>query len=198
MCVEKNGDNISSTEMFRYVMYGYIYDYIIELVDQTLDNYKLNHCYSSPITAEFIDCYINLLLNHGFAISFHNIQEFIKHLHLSKKDQKILIKILNNTEIKKRTEQEMFEFLIQDYFYHEIIKYIDLVLHDSKEDPHYSAVTTTNWIKCYIQIMKDHGYQLDYDDVKGFLEHVPLTLEQQQQFEDSRAQESVYYRGKQY
>lgn len=36
------------------------------------------------------------------------------------------------------------------------------VLKDSKDDPHYSAVTTANIIKCYIDVMKHFDVELPY------------------------------------
>ena len=72
------------------------------------------------------------------------------------------------------------------------------VLQDSKEDPHYSAVTVTNLIKCYIQIMKELGEECPYDSVESFFEYNLYTKEEFEAFEENRKKESVYYRGVQY
>lgn len=37
---------------------------------------------------------------------------------------------------------------------------IENVLEDSEEDPHYSAVTATNLVKCYIEMMRELGENL--------------------------------------
>ena len=34
---------------------------------------------------------------------------------------------------------------------------IENVIEDSDDDPHYSAVTATNLVKCYIEIMEELG-----------------------------------------
>lgn len=72
------------------------------------------------------------------------------------------------------------------------------VLNDSEEDPHYSAVTATNRIKCYIDVMNSLGNKLPYHDVKGFFQYYDFSEEEYQQFESSRKKESEYYIGKQF
>lgn len=72
------------------------------------------------------------------------------------------------------------------------------ILNDSKEDPHYSAVTATNIIKCYIDVMKDLGKSLPYSDVKSYFDFNVYTDEEYNAFEKSRKKESEYYRGVQY
>lgn len=72
------------------------------------------------------------------------------------------------------------------------------VLEDSKEDSHYSAVTTTNIIKCYIDVMKHFDVELPYSDIKEYFEDNLFTAEEYKAFEDSRIKESEYYVGKIY
>ena len=83
---------------------------------------------------------------------------------------------------------------IEDY----ILKNIYNILSDSKEDPHYSAVTTTNIIKCYIDVQNQLGTKLPYDDVKSYFKIFGFTDEEYLQFEESRKKESEYYIGWQY
>jgi hypothetical protein len=64
-----------------------------------------------------------------------------------------------------------------------IDRLIGNVLNDSKEDPHYSAVTATNLIKCYIQIMTEIGERLPYNDVRGFFKALSYTKENYAAFE---------------
>ena len=75
---------------------------------------------------------------------------------------------------------------------------IDKVLSDSETDPHYSAVATTNKIKCYIQIMDELGKSLPYRNVEEFFEFNAYTNEEYRLFEESRRKEAEYYRGIQY
>ncbi len=75
---------------------------------------------------------------------------------------------------------------------------IDNVLSDSKTDPHYSAVTASNRIKCYIQIMHELGESLPYNDIEGFFEFNAYTKKEYLEFEKLRREESTYYLGIQY
>lgn len=72
------------------------------------------------------------------------------------------------------------------------------VLSDSVSDPEYSAVTTANLIKCYIDVMKTQGRELPYEDVKGYFEYNCFTGKEFECFEQKRIMESCYYKGKQY
>ena len=72
------------------------------------------------------------------------------------------------------------------------------VLNDSEEDPHYSAVTTTNLLKCYIDVMNACGEELPYTEMKSFFEYLMLTKAEFKKFELSRNKEAEYYVGKIY
>ena len=75
---------------------------------------------------------------------------------------------------------------------------IESVIEDSDEDPHYSAVTATNLVKCYIEIMKELGENLPYVDVEGFIKNMGYSTEDYLLFENKRKKEAGYYRGIQY
>ena len=87
----------------------------------------------------------------------------------------------------------LFTF-IEDY----IEKNIYGVLNDSKVDPHFSAVTTTNIIKCYIDIQTQIGNKPPYIDVKSYFKHIGFSPEEFESFEKSRKNEAEYYCGIQY
>lgn len=72
------------------------------------------------------------------------------------------------------------------------------VMNDSEEDPHYSAVTLSNMIKCYVEIMTELGVNLPYNDVKSFFKDNLYTDEEYKIFEEKRHKESEYYTGTQY
>ena len=76
--------------------------------------------------------------------------------------------------------------------------YVEQVLNDSKTDPEYSAVTASNVIKCYIQIMTDLGEPPSFDSVEAFFKLNGYTDEEYQWFEEWRKKESQYYIGVQY
>ena len=87
------------------------------------------------------------------------------------------------------------------YLLHHMDFYIEnllwQVLTDSEQDPHYSAVTTSNLIKCYIGVMSDLGKQLPYQNVEGYLDHL-LSEEEKNLFQSKFNSESQYYIGKIY
>ena len=75
---------------------------------------------------------------------------------------------------------------------------IENVIEDSDEDPHYSAVTATNLVKCYIEIMKALGENLPYSNIEGFVKNMGYSHEDYLLFEKKRKKEAEYYRGIQY
>ena len=89
-----------------------------------------------------------------------------------------------------------------EYFLHVMYPtmelYVEQVLDDSETDPEYSAVTASNVIKCYVQIMTDLGNPPSFNDVESFFEITGYTYEEYQRFEESRKNESEYYIGVQY
>lgn len=92
---------------------------------------------------------------------------------------------------------EKLEYLIND-MEPKLCEMIGNVLSDSETDPEFSAVTTTNRIKCYIEVMNDLGKKLPYGTVKEFFDFNFFTDEEYDKFECSRKKESEYYIGVQY
>ncbi len=72
------------------------------------------------------------------------------------------------------------------------------VMNDSEEDPHYSAVTLSNMIKCYVDIMNELGVELPYSDVQSFFKDNLYSDEEYKIFEEKRKTEAEYYTGHQY
>jgi len=72
------------------------------------------------------------------------------------------------------------------------------VLSDSAEDPHCSAVTTQNLIKCYIDVATSLELPISYHSVEDFLKEKCFTASEIKEFDESRRRESEYYIGKQY
>lgn len=91
---------------------------------------------------------------------------------------------------------EKLVYLLDDVDYN-ICQLIYNILSDSPTDPHYSAVTASNLIKCYIQIMDELGGKT-YNDIEEYFQMKLFTKEEYQLFEASRKKESEYYRGIQY
>ena len=76
--------------------------------------------------------------------------------------------------------------------------YIENVLNDSKEDPHYSAVHASNLIKCYVELMLELGENIPFHDVKSCILFEGFNKKEYEAFEKSRKEEAEYYRGKQF
>ena len=72
------------------------------------------------------------------------------------------------------------------------------VLEDSDDDPEFSAVTASNCIKCYIQVMKDFKQPIPYQTVKEYILQEGFTESEYEIFEQKRNKESKYYIGEQF
>lgn len=76
--------------------------------------------------------------------------------------------------------------------------YIQEVLDDNLDKPDHSAVYVSNMIKCYINLMKQMGNQLPYQDVKGYIKYNDFNENEYERFEKIRKKESEYYKGEQF
>lgn len=104
---------------------------------------------------------------------------------------------VNAEKVGMDLDKEKLLFLlvfIEDY----LDELIEKVLSDSKLDPHYSAVTVSNIIKCYIDTNKYLGKSLPYTDVKSYFKFNAYTEEEYTLFENIRKNEAEYFIGKQY
>ncbi len=97
--------------------------------------------------------------------------------------------------MKIEHEEQLCYLLHHADFYIENLLW--LVLADSEQDPHYSAVTTSNLIKCYIDVMSDMGKPLPYQNAEEYLDYL-LSEEEKELFQSKFNSESQYYRGKIY
>lgn len=109
---------------------------------------------------------------------------------------------MNVMFVEKRGEVNIMDIqkllYLLDYTEYSINELVYKVLNDSETDPHYSAVTSANLIKSYIQIMKDLNRTLPYNDVKGYMLDQLYTEEEYDKFEEKRQRESTYYIGQQF
>ncbi len=92
--------------------------------------------------------------------------------------------------------KEMLSYILY-LFAFDIDNLVYEVLNDSVGDPHFSAVTATNMIKCYIQVKNDLDEELPYKDVKGYFNNNSYTKDEYLLFENKRIIESEYYIGEQ-
>ena len=79
-----------------------------------------------------------------------------------------------------------------------IASFIYDILHDSEEDPEWSAVALNNVIKCYIKVENEMGIQCGYSNVEEYLAYACCTPEEIALIEKKRVKEAVYYRGEQF
>lgn len=94
-------------------------------------------------------------------------------------------------------DKEKLLYLLS-FFDEDMEIFIYEVLNDSKEDPHFSAVSATNRIKCYIQILSELGEELPYSNVREYMLFNAFTEDEYNAFEKRRKEESEYYIGVQY
>ena len=64
--------------------------------------------------------------------------------------------------------QEKKQYILR-HLDHYIDELVWNVLGNDPEDPHYSAVTATNCIKCYIELCGELGENPPYSNVEGYL-----------------------------
>ncbi len=92
-------------------------------------------------------------------------------------------------------EDKLAYLLNHTYFYVEDLLW--RVLTDSEQDPQYSAVTTSNLIKCYIDVRLAMGEQLPYQNAEEYLDWL-LSEEEKNSFRQKFQTEAQYYIGKIY
>lgn len=80
----------------------------------------------------------------------------------------------------------------------QIDKNIWAVIYDSEEDPQISAVTTTNLIKCWLELKDNIGEPTGVNTLQEYFDYVSLPDEDYEIFERKRKKESEYYNGEQF
>ncbi|MCH5298021.1 MAG: hypothetical protein J1E85_10190 [Ruminococcus sp.] len=92
----------------------------------------------------------------------------------------------------KTKEKLMYLLKFMDYNIDDLVYN---VVNDSKDDPHYSAVTASNLLKCYIEVMDYLGEELPYRDMRSYFEYNRFDIKDFENFEKSRLNETTYYNG---
>ena len=75
---------------------------------------------------------------------------------------------------------------------------ITKVINDSDDDPQFSAVTTTNCIKCFIEVMHGLKQLTDCSNVQDYILQAGFSESEYETFEKKRYNESQYYLGEQF
>ncbi len=94
-------------------------------------------------------------------------------------------------------DSEKMAYLLR-YFDNSLEEFVANVLANDPVDPHYSAVTATNCIKCYIEWRHEIGEPLPYSNIEEYFRWIGYSEEEYRLFESSRAEESEHYIGVQY
>lgn len=94
-------------------------------------------------------------------------------------------------------DYEALNFVLRDIDFN-LQTYIQEVLDDDIDSPNYSAVYTSNMIKCYIKLMNEIGNQTPFNDVKSYILYNNFSEQEYEKFENSRKKESLYYKDKQF
>ena len=95
------------------------------------------------------------------------------------------------------TTVEKITYLL-DYLDFYMVSAVQDVLNDSIDNPKHSAVTTTNLIKCYIDVKKALDQEISFSSVSEYLQFNCFTHSEIFEFEQRRLLEANYYIGKQY
>lgn len=138
-----------------------------------------------------------------------NVEEYFLDNLYTKKEYKIFVGFIKkNTNNQNGNEFSENQYDFKDintlirryliYFEDYIVDFIEDVLKDSRDDPEWSAVAANNLIVCYIDIGKQVGLKIPYDDVEGFFEYNQFDKENYLIFDYLQTRESTYYRGKRY
>ncbi len=94
-----------------------------------------------------------------------------------------------------RNADKEFDYLMEEYLLYCIDDLIDNVLDDSEEDPHYSAVTANNLIKCYVKVCSEWGMEVPFFNAETYFGWSNRTAAEYRRFEEKRVKEQMYYIG---
>ncbi len=81
---------------------------------------------------------------------------------------------------------------LDGYIYDVVCK----VIFDSTKDPEYSAVTATNLIMCYANVVEYFDGEKPYNDLEEYFNISKFTKREYRRFKKSARKESKYYIGK--
>ena len=157
--------------------------------------------YSAAEIAYIMGCYISVMKYIDGKPPYVSVKEYFDDNAFTRKEYRRFERLmqLSKSDVIRResTNIDKIKFLLETVKA-EIVILIKNVVNDSETDPHYSAVTASNKIKCYIDVMNSIGEKTPFEDVIGFLESNGFTKEEQALFGRHGKTESEYYIGKQY
>lgn len=188
------------TEKLRYLFAGLEYEFD-NWIYGVLNNSDDTPRYSAAEIAYIMECYISVMKYIDGKPPYVSVKEYFDDNAFTRKEYRRFerLKQLSKSDVIRResTNIDKIKFILKTVK-EEIVILIKNVVNDSETDPHYSAVTASNKIKCYIDVMNSLGEKLPFEDVIGFLESGGFTKEEQELFDRHRKTESEYYIGKRY
>ena len=188
------------TEKLKYLLAGLEYEFD-NWIYGVLNNSDDTPRYSAAEIAYIMECYISVMKYIDGKPPYVSVKEYFDDNAFTRKEFRRFerLKQLSKSDVIRRgsTNIDKIKFLLETVKA-EIVILIKNVVNDSETDPHYSAVTASNRIRCYIDVMNSLGEKLPFEDVIGFLEFNGFTKEEQALFDRHRKTESEYYIGKRY
>lgn len=188
------------TEKLKYLLAGLEYEFD-NWIYGVLNNSDDTPRYSAAEIAYIMGCYISVMKYIDGKPPYVSVKEYFDDNAFTRKEFRRFERLmqLSKSDVIRResTNIDKIKFLLETEK-EEIFILIKNVVNDSETDPHYSAVTASNKIKCYIYVMNELCEKPPFEDVVGFLEFNGFTKEEQTLFNRHRKTESEYYIGKQY
>ena len=188
------------TEKLKYLLAGLEYEFD-NWIYGVLNNSDDTPRYSAAEIAYIMECYISVMKYIDGKPPYVSVKEYFDDNAFTRKEFRRFerLKQLSKSDVIRRgsTNIDKIKFLLETVKA-EIVILIKNVVNDSETDPHYSAVTASNKIKCYIDVMNELCEKPPFEDVVGFLESNGFTKEEQALFDRHRKTESEYYIGKRY
>lgn len=172
-------------------------DEIWRIIHEAIYNGNSDELYSLKYVEKLINSLVSVSKSIGERPPFSNMKDFF--CYYSPEGKMEYNSFLHLKEVKNDFDfkEDELDFLLK-HTEGEICRLIVKVLNNDPNDPHYSAVYATNQIKCYILISKHLGKSLSYNNVFDFFITHGFSQKQYINFEISRKEESIIYRGTQY
>ena len=164
---------------------------IWNIIDEICENEESG--YTVDYAKKLITSYISISELIGERVPYKDTKSFV--CHYNPDGEQIYKKLINSERLNNEdiSEQDDFIFILK-HTEGEICREISNVLNDSNIDPHFSAVYTTNMIKCLLFVAGKVGFSFLYNDVFGFFISHGFSEKQYREFENKRKKEAEYYR----
>ena len=145
------------TEKLRYLLAGLEFEFD-NWIYGVLNNSDDTPRYSAAEIAYIMGCYISVMKYIDGKPPYVSVKKYFDDNAFTRKEFRRFERLrqLSKSDVIRResTNIDKIKFLLETVKA-EIFILIKNVVNDSKTDPHYSAVTASNKIKCYIDVMNE-------------------------------------------